>query len=226
MRRRHCCGVLIALALFDGLPTHAQEPQAQREAVDDDPYDRPGWYGGVGGAFVAHLFEKQLEDDLQRLVDITQSGGLNGRIGYRVASWFALEAEFEWVSGFDVNTQAGQTVLNVEAYTYTANAKIIAPLWRSQPYLLLGIGGSTYKFEDKGLGPFLAAVGGADFDTTRTAVAGRVGLGIDGYITENWLLFAECSAVLTTFDITDPISNRQVTDLYYLSATAGMQYRF
>ena len=53
--------------------------------------------------------------------------------------------------------------------------------------------------------------------------AGRAGLGLDLYITQNFVLNAQASVVATTLkspDIGD------IDDLNYMSFAAGLQYRF
>jgi hypothetical protein len=78
-------------------------------ADDDDPYDRPGLYVGISGVYQRNVLEGELEDLLEDAADpfdaelsIEETGGLNALIGYRVASWWAAELQWEWMDEYDV----------------------------------------------------------------------------------------------------------------------------
>jgi len=203
-------------------------------AADDseDGFSRPGWYAGLGVAGQIYFLKDLVEEDSQGLLTVTDTVGLNARAGYRLASWFALEADFEWAPGFELEaTQTadlgvidptlptiteGSSILTLTGYTLTANAKFLLPIWRFQPYLLLGLGGSIVDVE----GHFGLS------DTTRGAVAGRLAVGGDFYITKNLLAFVEFEALLTTLDLGDVTSSDSISLLYYISPQAGLQWRF
>lgn len=83
---------------------------ARAEADDEsaDPFDRPGPYVTLAGSYAYNFFDQEIEDyledelDEQGSVDIEDSGGINARIGYRAASWFAAELDYEWIDRYDV----------------------------------------------------------------------------------------------------------------------------
>ncbi len=219
-----------------------EKANEQVEPVDDDPFDRPGFYAGISGVYTYNFFDKGIEDFLedelgeQGSVDIEDSAGLNARIGYRAASWFAAEIQYEWIATYDVEVSGdvgpgGSTIsgklYDIDGHTLTFNTKWIVPFWRIQPYLLVGAG---YSFYDVGRGPLAAPLEAADDDIEieggkQGAFAGRAGLGLDLYLTNQIVLTTEATAMVTTEDFETP-SEGAIDDLYYLSFGAGLQYRF
>jgi len=85
-----------------------------------------------------------------------------------------------------------------------------------QPYLNLGVGVSYITLDDK-----YGLVGGSE-----AAIAGRIGVGGDIYITKHLLLFLEVSGLLTSFDLANPTATDNLSLLYYLSPQGGLQWRF
>lgn len=61
---------------------------------------------------------------------------------------------------------------------------------------------------------------------SKAALAGRLGVGGDIYLTRNLAFFLELSALLTTFDIADPTASQNLSLLYYLAPQGGLQWRF
>ena len=220
----------------------AERKAEETPVVDDDPFDRPGFYAGVSGVYTYNFFDKQIEDFLedelgqQGSVDIGNSGGVSARVGYRAASWFAAELQYEWIAPYDVDVSGdlgpgGSTIsgrlYDIEGHTLTINTKWIIPFWRMQPYLLLGAGYSLY---DVGRGPMAAPIETANDDIQieggkQNAFAGRAGLGLDLYLTEKIVLMTEATAMVTTRNFETP-SQGAIDDLYYLAFSAGLQYRF
>lgn len=214
--------------------------------TDDDPFDRPGLYVGLGGSYQLNVFEDELDDVVSDALEdevppgtgpglsLDDSGGINALVGYRVASFFAVELEYEWIDEYDVDLTAQVPDLKVNGYsieghTLTANTKWIIPFWRVQPYFLLGGGLAVSDvkrgdaFDDPLIGPALDSAG-IDVDKgTHTNAAGRAGLGLDVYLTRNILLNTEASVVVTTLKEPDV---GDVDDLNYMSFAAGLQYRF
>lgn len=219
-----------------------EERAAKKPAVDDDPFDRPGFYAGVAGTYTYNFFDQQIEDYLEDelgeegTVDIEDSGGVSARVGYRAASWFAAELQYEWIARYDIDVSGdlgpgGSAIsgrlYDIEGHTLTLNTKWIVPFWRVQPYLLIGAGYSSY---DVGRGPLAGPLEAADDDIEidggqQNAFAGRAGLGLDMYVTEKIVLMTEATAVYTTQDFEAP-SEGAIDDLYYVAFSAGLQYRF
>jgi opacity protein-like surface antigen len=201
--------------------------------ADDDGKDfsRPGFYLGVGGAYGINFFEDDIEDAARSVgidVSVKDTWGVNARVGYRLASWFALEGMYEWMDNFKIEVDdvmdpilddlLGAKV-DYRTHTVTLNAKFLIPTWRLHPYLYLGIGGQYYDIDAAGS----FADNDLDFSESGWAFAGRPGVGIDAYITKNILVNVEVSGVLAT---SNPSTIPDIGNLFYLSAGAGFQYRF
>lgn len=230
-------GMILALASSVGAGSAGA---AGDDAVD--PFDRPGPYVNVGGSFAYNFFDAQIEEFLEDelgqegSVEIDESGGLNARVGYRAASWFAAELAYEWIDRYDIEVGGdlgpGGSALSgklydIEGHTLTLNTRWIVPVWRIQPYLLIGAG---YSFYDVNRGPIAPLLEAQDSDIeiqdgNRGAFAGRVGLGIDWHLTDHFVLQTEATALVTTEDFDAP-NEGAIDDLYYLSLAAGLQYRF
>lgn len=216
---------------------------------DPDPFDRPGFYFGVGASLQYNAFQSQVEDAITdeitsadlviQSLDIDESFGVNTTIGYRVTSFFALELEYEWIDRYDIGA-GGQFTLgapgpvsdsgalySIEGHTLTANTRWILPIWRIQPYLLIGGGFSLSDVEQGDLydtyAPLLVAEGIDIDDGDSLAAAGRAGIGFDWYLTESLVLNTEAGVVITTLSSPDI---GDIEDLNYLSFQAGLQYRF
>ena len=204
--------------------------------ADDDGFARPGPYIGVAGVYQHNVFQNRIEDLLQDAVapvsvnvSIEESGGLNAVAGYRLAPFLAVEVQYEWVDEYDIEgSVAGLPTLSVysiSAHTLTANAKLIVPSWRVQPYLLLGAGFSAW---DVDRGPLAAPLELLDSDIAiengkQTDFAGRAGIGLDLYLTDNIVINAQGQVVLTTLEKPDL---GDITDLNYVGFSAGLRWRF
>jgi outer membrane protein W len=199
----------------------------------DDGFGRSGWYVGVGGAYSVNFFEDVLEDELAEFginVDVHDTGGVNARAGYRLASWFALEAMYEWMDNFKVDVDSidpggtvlpiGATLFDYTTHTVTLNLKFLIPVWRTHPYLLLGVGGQHYDLD---AGSAVTAATGLDFSDSGWSFAGRPGIGLDVYVTKHFLVNVEVAGVLSTGNFSTIPS---VGDFFYLTAGGGIQYRF
>ncbi|MDG2334744.1 MAG: porin family protein [Myxococcota bacterium] len=185
-----------------------------------DDFERSGAYIGVGGVYALSLFQ----DDINSFVgaddafDLGDSPGVNARLGYRFWSWFALEAEYEWIEAMDLSL-AGTQIGKFKPNTITGNLKFIIPTGRIQPYLLLGAGVALWDVQ-------------SSVESQRqssTGFAGRAGLGLDTYLSKHWVLNLEATGVLNTNDL-DPTKISadiaSISHIYYFSFGAGITYRF
>lgn len=228
--------VVAVWLIFEGAASAAEQTPP-----DDDPFDRSGLYLGISGVYTHNLFDEEIEDFLSDElgedigVDIDDSKGITARLGYRATSWFAAELQYEWIESYEVEGSVvlggGSTVsgrlYDIGGHTLTVNTKWIVPFWRIQPYLLLGAGYSLY---DVDRGVLAGAVEAIDNDIqidggSQSGFAGRGGLGLDVYLSRNVVLTTEATALLTTDDFDAP-DEGAIDNLYYLSISAGLQYRF
>ena len=188
---------------------------AWAEAPKSD-YGRSGWYVGAGGGVAWDFLSDFVEEKTLGLVTTSAGGSANARVGYRVWSWFAVEAMYEGAYG--VNPELlGVTIADFNTHSVLANLKFIAPIWRIHPYFALGIGAQygDVDFLDDITNPF---------DTSRWDPVIRFGLGVDGYFTENWLVNVELAPGIRFRDWGDLGS--EATDNVTLTLSAGVQYRF
>ena len=216
MTARTLACLLAMLALL--MPAVALADEHEEE--EEDKYSRPGFYLGANGVFAAHLFEDEVEDSLNIPglgANVDNGFGFNVHGGYRWLSWLGTDLQYEYIEGFDVKV-AGIEIFTLEAHSFTGNVRFIAPLERFEPYLTIGLGATWYNLKDKtGLG--LGYNG-------ETAFAGRVGGGLAFYLDENWQLNAGAAVQLTTNDISNPGAQDSISAVHYVSAFAGVRYRF
>jgi opacity protein-like surface antigen len=196
----------------------------QNVAVADqtDDFDRPGAYLGLGGTYAFHWFagrsfDRNLGGQGVQVIS-SSSGGLNARAGYRVNSWFSAEAEYEWVDGI-TNEIQGSNVATLTSHQLTVNGKFVYSDWgRFQPYGLLGVGLSIWEASDR-------AGRGSGLDAASVGLAGRVGLGLDAYLSKNLLVNLGLDMALSTTEINNSTGG-DLINLFYIPIQFGVQYRF
>lgn len=130
----------------------------------------------------------------------------------------AIEGLYEGVYRSNIEIMGEETAAERTTHSLVANLKFIAPTWRIHPYFTLGAGAQYARFKAKG--PFSAL----DLDLNRWDFTLRFGFGIDGYITENWLLNLEVAPSIRFTDYGDIPS--KTTDNVLLTIGLGLQYRF
>ncbi len=201
-------------------------PAASPAIAEDEPsFSRSGGYLGIGGTYGFNLIEDQLKEALGAggiPVTLGDSPGVNARAGYRLFSFLALEAHYEWLHRLPLRfEQAGGDLLDVgrfQSHVITANMKVYLPIWRIQPYLLAGGGVGIWTFDFNLTNPPLTA------DVTGTGFAGRLGAGVDLYVARGWALNVEGAAVLSTRQFELPSGTLDA--LYYFSLSGNLIYRF
>ena len=186
--------------------------------ADDTGFARPGVYLGVGASRSANLVEAFLDGTpVLEDIDVSNSWGVNARLGYRVASWFAVEAEYEWLDPFNASLN-GAHVGTLGIQSATANLRLIGPFGRFQPYFLLGVGAAFFSVDS----PF------SQLTVDHSAFAGRIGLGIDVYLIENLYLNLGAEGVLSPAQVKLNTGSVQVseTGLGGITFQAGLGFRF
>lgn len=198
-----------ALALAD---PHEAEPDGKEQKPG---FGRSGFYLGANFAYgFGNFYEDSIEDGVPVSVTVDDSPGLNARLGYRLLPFFALEAHYEWMDEFELKI-SGLPTLDQTTHTITGNLKFLLPLWRFQPYLMLGAGAQYYDIEEKVLGVL---------DDTDWVFAARPALGIDFYLTRRFVLNVEGAGVIALSDFSGQLSS--IDTLPYVSIGAGLQWRF
>lgn len=121
---------------------------------------------------------------------------------------------YEGVYGTEVQV-LGMGAADLTTHSLTGNLKLILPTWRVQPYIMLAPGAQYGNFNGKGPLDFL--------DTARWDFMLRTAIGIDTYITENWLVNLELAPSIRFADYVRP---SETTDNVTLTLGLGVQYRW
>lgn len=194
-------------------------------------YARRGLYVGVGAAYVIEQFD--LPDEVVRApespislrdVEGGDSWGAEARVGYRIHPNVATEGQLQYYDNFAIDVAHDgrpmsplRKALTLNGLSLMANVKGYPFTGRVQPYALGGLGllwlhaqGSRPPSDDF----FYMRAG---FEDNDVQFAGRIGGGIDGYITRNLLLNVEVSFVLPTGNL---------HDFRMVPISLGVQYRF
>ncbi len=189
-----------------------------------DEFGRSGAYIGANATYAFDLFQTEIFAAAGAgtvPLDYSDAWGFNVRAGYRIWSFLAIEAQYEWLDGIDISAPAFGPIGTYEPDVLTGNLKLILPTWRLQPYVLAGVGMTSWDL-DLAPSTFLP-------DSSGTGFAFRGGAGLDIYLSKNLILNAEGTAVLNTEDFTVPATANVValqSNLYYFSLSAGLTYRF
>ena len=190
-------------------------------------YARPGFYLGAGGTYSFHWFPGDFDPDLAGgpHVVTSDSGGFNLQGGYRVNSWFGAELEYEWIEGFGNRTKADGNIAKLRSNLISVNGKFLYPGWgRWQPYGLIGVGVSIWEAKET-KATVTTGTPTSGLANTSVGVGGRIGAGIDAYLTENWLLTLGIELAFSSTTI-DNSTGGDLKNLFYVPIQFGAQYRF
>ena len=206
---------LLSFSLVVSLVMGTTAPAFAEDEVDD--YTRAGFYGGVGviGASFRTL-DDQIASQLESLgyaaTEVDPALGFEVYVGYRAHPNLAVEAEFELVPEFDIDSDSpasAGTLAETEVMTASVAAHLILPLGSWQPYATVGIGVMDAEVVDT------LSLGGVAQD--ETDLVGRFGGGLDFYFTEH---------IVGRASIDYYIPGDKLHQLDYVSFGAGVQYRF
>jgi len=175
---------------------------ATADGHEDDDFTRPGAFAGLGFKWQVEGFQ-----DEYRAQDFGNSWGFDARGGYRFFDWFAVEGIFEYADDFGANAPRGRGD-DLSMISTTGNAKFIVPIERFQPYLSLGMG---FLYVNSGEG-FVDAV-----EDENWGFAGRIGGGVDIYLTRHISLYVDNAFTMATED---------AENLYFYSLGGGARYNF
>jgi opacity protein-like surface antigen len=186
---------------------------ARSARADDDSapdFGRSGFYLGAGASRSVNFIQDYLDHTALNNVKVDDAWGANGRAGYRVASWFAVEGEYEWIDALNLhfgNFDFG----SIKTQIATANFRLIAPLGRFQPYFLGGVGAVFFRSDSLRI--------------DHTSFAGRVGLGLDVYLTQSFLLNVAAEGMLSDAKVQTGFGSFE-HGLAMLNIQFGLGYRF
>jgi opacity protein-like surface antigen len=175
-------------------------------------WSRPGLYVGGGFGVAWDFLEDPIENVIPEL-DIQTGWSANARAGIRATSWFAFEALYE--GQYNIKAELdGIEFANSTNHALLANFKFILPSWRLHPYIGIGLGAQYGSFR-YALSPL---------NLSRWDFALRPSLGLDSYITRNWLVNLEVAPTIRFRDW--GVIPSAATDNITLTVSAGLQYRF
>jgi hypothetical protein len=175
-----------------------------KELKDRFAYDRTGLYLGAGAFWAPENFD----DDGDLKVDNSRGG--MAHVGYRLHRYIAIDARFDYLDDFDLETSTATG--SVDGYAMTGNIRFFFLTKRFQPWV--GIGGGAIVTDVKGRDLSGMPV---NTDGTETDPLLRFGGGIDFYLTPHLVLTLE-SAYNSVGGDRDSISYGQLG--------AGLDFRF
>lgn len=202
------CALLAAFALAAAtVPAWAQDDDGEVNPYsvapgDPDDFNRAGAFVGLGFNWQVQGFQG---DYIAQ--DYGNSWGFNARGGYRFYDWLAAEGIVEYADRFGPRAEFA-TADDLSILSTTVNGKFILPLERFQPYLEAGFG--LLRVDD-----------GSGFINSRKdsdlGFAGRLGAGIDLYVTRHISVFVDNSWTMST---------ENTEDIYFYSLGGGARYNF
>jgi opacity protein-like surface antigen len=146
-------------------------------------YSREGFSVGLG---VSGAFEEFDEDGG---IDFDDTAAFQGFANYRFHPNFAVEARVEQTLDFEGDTPFGDVDVNVA--TFMANAQVFILTEQFQPYVIGGFGIADVEVD----GPF--------GDDSESDPVWRLGIGLDSYMTPNFVIGIEAGYNFGTNDLDD-----------------------
>jgi opacity protein-like surface antigen len=186
-----------AILLGAGLAWLSVSAALAQEEGEVQDFGREGTYLAVSFVFAVEDF------DDAGTSDVDPSPGFHARLGQRVNRHLGVEAQWEWIDGFEIDD-----FLDLELHQLTVNLRAFLTTGRIQPFLTAGIGFIHAELESGGLEL-------ADDDAFLT----RGGGGLEIYLTSSFTVNLGAEYVFPTDDILG-------LDYRYISTSAGLQYRF
>lgn len=160
------------------------------QAADQD-YGRSGPYVGGSGVYAFENFSGDAAPSP------TGSWGYSLNAGYRFNEYFALEADWDHLLGFDDSTgDASMWLIGINAKVFPFHGII-------QPFLLAGAG--------------FAGVDDKSADQNSTGAGLRFGGGLEIYLARNWAITTEVDYMLMTGSL---------SDYGAIPVSLGVEYRF
>ena len=175
-------------------------------------YSRPGPHASLQVVFAVPTWEDTLRGQLAVAApaaapaDLSMSGGIDLRVGYRFHERVAAEMGFDWVSAYGIS-QLGVDTGEAANWMYYVDAKLFLATEKLQPFLLLGMGAYHLDYAVRGTPVFLDA----------TSFSPRLGGGVDYHIDYRFGLTAELDYVIGT---------RQLVNRDRVTVSVGAFFRY
>jgi opacity protein-like surface antigen len=181
-------------------------------AAPAEDFVRDGWYAGARGVYALEDFDLR-QGGLD--ADVDDDFGFNLFAGYRMLKGLASDFEFEYVDALPARAEPAGPSFDVRTFDLAWNFRVYPLAWvfepdsvfqRVQPYLSAGPSIQWVQLE---------RIPGNDRDEGN--FAGRLGGGLDLYVTEN---------IVITGDAIYTLGAGDVSDFPYWSIGWGVAYRF
>ncbi len=190
---------------------------AATPAARAEDYVRTGWYAGARGVYAVEDFDVDTPAPAiaPSKAKAENDFGFNLFGGYRLFSFLASDFEFEYIDAIPVRGKPAGPNFDVRTFSLSWNFRGYplawvfepgSPLQRLQPYLSAGVANQWIQLQRLPSG-----------DKDEGNFAGRLGGGLDLYLTENVVLTADAKYTLGTGD---------VKEFRYWSIGWGLAYRF
>lgn len=220
----HVSKVIVLVGLIVCVTSLTTARLSRADAFGNDDFVNLGGYIVLGGVSAFESFK-----DIPPDFNFDTSLGFMLRGGYRIDSIFSVEAEGNFLSGWDThNTEipgSDARDFTLDGGTATLNALAYFPMGRFQPHILIGLGGMwaqlrTSNSVDEICGPndeywFCQPVY-RQLGHSGSFVM-KFGGGLDYYVTRDWALVVDAAYVL-------PFGNLE--DLRYVSFNWGFLFNF
>jgi len=173
-------------------------------------YTGPGPYVGIGPAGGFPSFQGNLPD-------FGNSVGFNARGGYRFNDFLAAEALYEYMDDFGSSVSlstGGNGHLNLQTNNFSLLGKVILPTGtRIEPFLDGGVGFLNTNADAN----FAVRAAHVSAGKSDTEFAGRIGAGVDVWLTDHIAAYVDSGYVMPTSTL---------SDLRYFSLGGGIKYSF
>jgi opacity protein-like surface antigen len=211
--------LLLAFGLAGPAFAEDEEPE-QPESMRSGPYVGVSFAGGLPNFDGSTFFVNA--SPTQPSVREEPSFGINARAGWRIFSFLAAEAQYEWIDEWEIKTR-NVTCAIANAQVVTGNLRLFAPFRVVHPYLLAGVGAGLFERavtgNSLGSGLTCGVVPGQGAQASDWELVGRFGGGFDIYLTRHLVINLETTTVYSDQQLLN-------TSWPYVSISGGFQYRF
>ncbi len=210
-------------------------------SVSATSYAREGGaYIGIGGSYAINdFYTAKFEDRAVPVeVNIEDTWGANAKLGYHVNEFFAAEAVFDYLSGFETSealadpTMTGAASVRriisedgeLDVMTFMLAGKFSWPGRAIEPYGTIGAGVMHANWDRK------LGAGSGSTSSANTGACAKVGVGVDFLLSDHLSLGVEGATTFSLgnfeFDL-DPLGEEvEELGIRYWTVTLGAAYHF